>query len=227
MCVVLGVLNSITFNLDGRDQTLLAFIAKAMTPVFSPMGITSENWPATVGLLTGMLAKEVVVGTLNSLYSQMAQVSVIPPESFSVVLGIKQALLSIPENLSNLGQALKNPFLASAPDNEVAQSVYGVMGSQFLTKGAAYAYLVFILLYVPCVSTMVVIRQESNKYWMIFSVVWSTLLAYAAATFCYQFSQRPRISIVVSIVMALAIYSLFKLVKQRRIHGGRYDFNPY
>ena len=33
------------------------------------MGVSAENWPAAVGVFTGILAKEAVVGTLDSLYS--------------------------------------------------------------------------------------------------------------------------------------------------------------
>ncbi len=35
------------------------------------MGVSEENWPAAVGIFTGILAKEAVVGTLDSLYSGM------------------------------------------------------------------------------------------------------------------------------------------------------------
>jgi Fe2+ transport system protein B len=35
------------------------------------MGISPENWPATVGIFTGIFAKEAVVGTLDALYAQM------------------------------------------------------------------------------------------------------------------------------------------------------------
>ena len=34
------------------------------------MGVQQQNWPATVGLITGVVAKEVVVGSLNTLYTQ-------------------------------------------------------------------------------------------------------------------------------------------------------------
>lgn len=40
-----------------------------MTPLLQPMGVHSDNWQATVGLVTGAMAKEVVVGTLNTLYT--------------------------------------------------------------------------------------------------------------------------------------------------------------
>ena len=36
------------------------------------MGIQEENWPAAVGVFTGIFAKEAVVGTLNSLYDTLA-----------------------------------------------------------------------------------------------------------------------------------------------------------
>ena len=41
-------------------------------PLFEPMGITEDNWPATVGIFTGVLAKEAVVGTLDALYTSIA-----------------------------------------------------------------------------------------------------------------------------------------------------------
>ena len=44
-----------------------------MTPALAPMGVSQDNWPATVGMLTGILAKETVVGTLNALYGSLAE----------------------------------------------------------------------------------------------------------------------------------------------------------
>lgn len=40
-----------------------------ITPVLQPIGVHTDNWQATVGLITGAMAKEVVVGTLNTLYT--------------------------------------------------------------------------------------------------------------------------------------------------------------
>ncbi|TAK76362.1 MAG: Fe(2+) transporter permease subunit FeoB, partial [Gammaproteobacteria bacterium] len=70
ICILIGVLN--TLNLDGTMNTgdgdahsLLSTVGQWVTPIFAPMGLHTDNWPATVGLVTGILAKEVVVGTLN------------------------------------------------------------------------------------------------------------------------------------------------------------------
>ncbi|ARB92385.1 Fe(2+) transporter permease subunit FeoB [Legionella longbeachae] len=191
VCVLLGGLNAIT--LDGginsgeaSTQSLLSVMAQWITPFFAPMGIHQDNWPATVGLLTGMLAKEVVVGTLNSLYAQVGHVGEVAAAHFDLWAGIKAAFWSIPENLSQLGSALANPVLASAADSPVSQSVYGVMAQRFDGQIGAFAYLLFVLLYIPCVSTMAVIRQEANRKLMWFSVIWSFVVAYMAAVLFYQ-----------------------------------------
>ncbi|MBP5350619.1 MAG: ferrous iron transport protein B [Fibrobacterales bacterium] len=51
------------------ENSLLSVIGKAITPVFEPFGVEKENWPASVSLFTGLLAKEAVIGTMNSLYA--------------------------------------------------------------------------------------------------------------------------------------------------------------
>jgi ferrous iron transport protein B len=194
ICVLLGGLNAITLggginSGEASTQSLLSLIGQWLTPLFSPMGISQENWPATVGLLTGMLAKEVVVGTLNALYAQAAHIGEIATTHFDFWGGMSSALWSIPQNLSELGGALINPIAASADDSNLTASVYGIMVQRFDGKIGAYAYLLFVLLYIPCVSTMAVIRQEANKQWMWISVVWSFVVAYSVAVIFYQAAQ--------------------------------------
>ncbi|SHJ48205.1 ferrous iron transport protein B [Fibrobacter sp. UWP2] len=55
------------------ENSLLSVIGKAITPVFEPFGVEKENWPASVSLFTGLLAKEAVIGTMNSLYSMAGE----------------------------------------------------------------------------------------------------------------------------------------------------------
>ncbi len=191
ICIILGGLNAITLggginSGDASTQSLLSLIGQWITPLFAPMGIHQDNWPATVGLLTGMLAKEVVVGTLNSLYAQVGHLGEIAAAHFDFWTGLKTAFWSIPQNLAQLGSALANPVLASAADNSVSQSVYGIMAQRFDGRIGAYAYLLFVLLYIPCVSTMAVIRQEANKKYMWMSVAWSFIVAYVVAVGFYQ-----------------------------------------
>ena len=46
---------------------------RGLTPAFAPLGIREDNWPAVVGVFSGVLAKEAVVGSLDALYTRMAQ----------------------------------------------------------------------------------------------------------------------------------------------------------
>ena len=217
ICVILGGLNAITLGGgintgEASTESLLSLMGQWITPLFAPMGIHQDNWPATVGLLTGMLAKEVVVGTLNTLYAQVGHLGEVAAAHFDFWAGIKAACWSIPENLSQLGSALWNPVLASAADSEVSKSVYGMMSQRFDGQAGAYAYLLFVLLYIPCVSTMAVIRQEANRQLMWTSVIWSFVVAYATAVIFYQIAQfleHPQQSVLWIIAM---ISSLFMVV---------------
>lgn len=192
ICVLIGALNAI--NLDGTMNTgdadarsLLSIVGQWVTPLFAPMGIHADNWPATVGLVTGVLAKEVVVGTLNTLYSQVGQLADMSSvQTLNVWAGLSQALYSIPQNLSELSHVFVNPVLAQAPISAVNQGVYGLMYQKFDGQVGAFAYLLFILLYFPCVSTMAVMLRELHRGWAIFSGCWMTGVAYGTAVVFYQ-----------------------------------------
>ena len=191
VCVILGGLNALTIHGgismdDANSESILSLLGQWLTPVFSPMGLHQDNWPATVGLLSGMLAKEVVVGSLNTLYAQMGGLTQSAATAFDFFGSLQAALWTIPHNLAGLGSALVNPIVASAPGGTVSQSVYGVMCQHFDGKIGAYAYLLVILLYIPCVSTMAAIKQEASRKLMWFSITWSFIVAYAAAVLFYQ-----------------------------------------
>lgn len=198
ICMLLGALNAL--NIDGTLNTgegdahsVLSTIGRVMTPLFAPMGIHQDNWPATVGLVTGILAKEVVVGTLNTLYySQLVHLTTLPTDVFSFWGGLREAVFSIPANLSQLGNAFSNPILAKAPVHTLSQGVYGVMYQRFDGQVGAIAYLLFVLLYFPCVSTVAAMIRELNRGWAFFSVGWTTGVAYGVAVAFYQLATFMR-----------------------------------
>lgn len=192
LCVLIGFLNAFTwqgdFVLDDTSQnSLLASVGKTVTPVLAPMGINQDNWPATVGLATGLVAKEVVVATLNTLYAQVGHLSGAEQVAdFQFWQGIKAAFVSVPENLSALSKSLLHPLQSIAPESEITQGVFGEMSLHFASQSAAFAYLLFILLYFPCVSTTAAMLRELNYRWTTFSMVWSTGIAYMVAVIFYQ-----------------------------------------
>lgn len=193
ICVLIGTLNAISFEsgaIVNANQThnpsILAFSGQLVTPLFHPMGISQNNWPATVGLMTGVLAKEVVVGTLNTLYAQSAHIQQATGASFSLWGGLQHALMSIPHNLQHFAESLKNPIMGSAEDAHMSGGSLGAMYGAFGSGVAAYAYLLFVLLYFPCVSATAAAVRELNRAWGIFAVAWNTGIAYGVATAFYQ-----------------------------------------
>ena len=193
--LILSFLNS--FGTDGsfgnqdNEKSALSGIARVVTPVFSPMGIQSDNWPATVGIITGIFAKEAVVGTLDALYSPEEGES----GEYDLLGGLTEAVMTIPDNLAGVADSLLDPLglsLISADQGEeqgVHNTTFVAMETLFGGQLAAYAYLVFILLYVPCVATLGAMVRESSMRWMLFVTGWSTGLAYSCGVFVYQAGQ--------------------------------------
>ena len=74
------------------------------------MGIREENWPATVGLITGIFAKEAVVGTLDSLYSVMDVNDLTEEEPFAFWDAVQEAFSTIPEGLLGVIGSISDPL---------------------------------------------------------------------------------------------------------------------
>jgi ferrous iron transport protein B len=170
-----------------------------MAPAFAPLGLDADNWPATVGILTGVLAKEAVVGTLDATYSALGdadagKVKVETP--YSLLGGLQTALATIPANLAQalgrwgdpLGLDLGNlsDAHAAAEAQSVKSGTFGAMAARFDGAAGAFAYLLFILLYAPCVAATAAIWRESGTGWTVFAVAWTTGLGYMIATVFYQ-----------------------------------------
>ena len=191
--IVLSVLSSMgtdgTWSNQDTENSTLSYIGKAIVPAFRPMGVTEDNWPATVGLFTGIFAKEAVVGTLNSLYAQAERrESVIKAEEenvFDFWDGVKDSFAAIPDGFSDIGQSLSDPLGVQGAGRDVG-SVSPKMVEYFGSKAAAFAYLLFVLIYSPCVAAIAAIYRETNWRWATFSVVYLTVLAWLVATAFYQ-----------------------------------------
>ena len=160
MMLVMGLLNS--FDIHGKvctgeacaSQTLLSSVGKALTPAFEPIGVERDNWPASVAVFTGLFAKESVIGTLNGLYEQEAARHPRSAEVSGVARG---------------GEVCPNG------DREMRRH---------FPKGfhQAFAYLLFILLYVPCVGATALVFKEIGKGYACVFVCYLTTLGWSVAT---------------------------------------------
>jgi len=94
------------------EGSIVGHAGKWLLPLFEPLGIS--DWKPVVALIFGALAKEVVVGTLGTLY------------------GAEE----------NVIEAIAHTF----------------------TPASALAFVVFTLLYMPCIATIAAIKQESGSW---------------------------------------------------------------
>ena len=149
---------------------------------------------------------------------------------------LKDALLAacatVPENLSAIADNLLDPLglnigsvddLASAAsEQEVKTDTFAAMQHSFDGKAGAFAYLLFILLYAPCVAATAAIYRETNTGWTLFVVFWTTGIAYMTATIFYQamtYSQHPQYSLVwISGLLIAFLLVLVGLVAYRKKH---------
>lgn len=123
------------------EQTYIGRIGRFIEPVVKPFG---SDWRGAVSLVTGFVAKEVVVGSMGVLYA--------------VGDGVD-------EQSDGLREVLKENF----------------------TPLSAFSFMLFVLLYIPCVVALItVIRELKNWKWSLFSVGYQLLLAWTAATLVYQ-----------------------------------------
>jgi ferrous iron transport protein B len=237
---IINVANSLgtdfSFGNENSEKSVLSATARTVTPIFKPMGIEEDNWPATVGIITGLLAKEVVVGTLDALYSNIDKPhseNNNEEQAFDLSDSLKAAIQTIPANLSNVMDKLSDPLgfssVADVADNnqaaatqEIDITTFGAMHKRFDGKIGAFAYLLFILLYFPCVAATGAMIRETTVGWGLLGIAWTTGLAYASAVIFYQLatiSQHPTQSIiwVVSLLVILtATIFVFKQVGNRQ-----------
>ena len=139
------------FNFSGPVELQDSFgasIGKVIAPVFKPLGF--GNWQTTLSLMTGLLAKEVVISTMAIIYG----------------LGGAIGDAAIEGNVTGFSSTLR--------------------GVGFDTV-SAYSFMVFTLLYTPCVAAIGVIKKETNSWkWTGFSIVYQLLVAWGGAFIVYQ-----------------------------------------
>ncbi|WP_319549452.1 ferrous iron transport protein B [Desulfogranum marinum] len=233
---ILSLINSIgyengemSFGNEDSQSSILAHAGKAISPVFEPMGITKDNWPASVALFTGLFAKEAIVGTVNALYSSMdmnqATVAEVAEEPAELDIGgtITEAFTTVGEGLVGVISSIDLLGLGLiAEDQETiseeigaSSSVYKHIAANF-TVFSAFAYLLFVLMYFPCLAVIGAARQEMGGYYAAVMAIYATLLAWAVATFFYQVTEGHNVLyILLSLLTLVGIYGWLYLLGKK------------
>lgn len=183
------------------ENSYLGRIGKGCEPVFRPLGF---NWKASVALLSGLPAKEIVVSTLGVLYAEPQTEAdapstetpdaQLPPETIGIIGGADAPTPILVEDAaagSTVGSAVdKTGKTADASDEEQLDSLSKrLLESGDFSTAAALAFLVFILLYVPCIATVVAIGTEAGWKWAALSIVYNTAVAWLMAWIVYHIAR--------------------------------------
>ncbi|MGI9537975.1 MAG: nucleoside recognition domain-containing protein, partial [Desulfocapsaceae bacterium] len=232
---VLSVLNSIgydkgkvTFGNEDSASSILAYVGKTASPVFEPMGISEENWPASVALFTGLFAKEAIVGTINALYAandMNEQSTAVGEEASTLDVGgaVTEAFTSVGEGLASIIGSLDLLGLGLVAEDQATiseeigadTSVYKHIAANF-TVFSAFAYLLFVLMYFPCLAVIGAARQEMGGYYAVVMAVYSTLLAWSVATFFYQVTEGHNLFLIfVSLLVLVGIYGWLHMLGKK------------
>jgi len=124
-----------------QENSFLGRVGKAIAPLLRPLGF---DWKGAVALLTGFVAKEIVVSTFGILYQVGEEEG---EESESLRIAVRNAM----------------------------------------TPLIGYAFMVFVLIYTPCLATVAAIRRETGSWrWTGFSVAYSLILAWILAFVIYR-----------------------------------------
>ena len=111
-----------------------------------------QNWRSSIALITSIPAKELVVSTLGVMYAGDQPVDEPVDETLDETLDESQG------------------------DTRLQKALV-----KSVTPAGALAYMVFILLYFPCIATFVAIKNEGGWKWAIITAVYTIFLAWVAA----------------------------------------------
>ena len=138
---------------EQQEHSFIGYIGKSMEPVLKPLGF---DWKMGVGIVSGVAAKELVVSTLGVMYAD------------------DQPVTEAPESVGDSS--------LEAASESVAETRLQKALVKSVTPAGALAYMVFILLYFPCIATFIAIKQEGGGWkWAILTAVYTIILAWVAA----------------------------------------------
>jgi len=184
--VLVWFLLNLPWGVEHRKDSYLGRAGQVVAPALAPLGF--GTWEAASALLTGVIAKEIVVGTMAEIYAPGAAEEA-------------EAAPTLGEDLQEIAFSLGGAF-RQAGANVV--STFGVSGMSFeaeeegpaglaaalqaqFTPLTAIAFMLFVLLYMPCVVVAIAMRQELGGWrWFGVAFLYQTVLAWGMAFAVFQ-----------------------------------------
>lgn len=175
---------NLPWGVEHKKDSYLGKAGQVLAPALAPLGF--GNWQAASSLLTGVIAKEIVVGTMGEIYApKKEEEKQVPPFLDDLKeVGVSFAK-ACQELIGNVTSTLGVSSLAGAEKED--RSALKAQVRQIFTPLTAYAFMVFVLLYMPCVVVAIAMRQEFGSWkWFGVAFLYQSVLAWGMAFLVYQ-----------------------------------------
>ena len=183
--VVMWFLLNLPWGVTNKQESLFGKFSTAIAPLFAPLGF--DNWETGGALVSGFMAKEIIVSSMNQIY--VGDGNTAPSEPVT----LREGLVSITSGFVNATVSSAKILLSIIPGVDLvgnqAQTENTALSSalqQHFTTLSAISLLVFVLLYVPCVATLTAIKHEFGTSWAVTSAIYQTVVAWMIAFMIYQ-----------------------------------------
>ncbi len=183
--VLLWLLLNLPWGVEEPRDSLFGRVSAQIAPLFEPQGF--GNWQTAGALVSGFVAKEIVVSTLSQVYvGAQDHVAEAPPpfvqEVVGVVRGFGEATVDATKTLVSIIPGLD---LTDGDGGSEDTALSSVLRDRY-SPLSAVALVTFVLLYVPCVATLGAIRHEYGPRWTVFSASYQLALAWVVSMLVYQ-----------------------------------------
>jgi ferrous iron transport protein B len=185
--LALWLLLNLPLGTTDQKDSLYGQVSQAISPVFVPVGF--GDWESTGALISGFAAKEVVVSALSQIFGTGAATE--EPEEpapdlgqqlAATVTGFGDAVVSAGRTLLGI---IPGVNLVDEEDEPEDTDLSAALRAHY-TPLSAFAFLAFVLLYVPCMATLGAIKQEFGGRWAVMSGVYQTTVAWLVAFIIFQ-----------------------------------------
>jgi ferrous iron transport protein B len=186
VAVLVWFLLNLPWGVTSKADSYLGKTGAAIAPIFAPLGF--GNWEAASSLITGVIAKEIVVGTMGEIYlpkenqTAAGQTPTFREDLVEIGTSFLAATRQAGENvITSIGVAK-----LSTEETEKTKPLKRVIQGAF-TPLSAYAFMAFVLLYMPCMVVAVALRHEFGTWkWFGVTFAYQTALAWLVALVIYQ-----------------------------------------
>ena len=190
IAILLWFLLNLPWGVQNPRQSYFGQISAAIAPVFKPAGF--GTWQATGSLISGFVAKEVVISTMSQIYTGAEETEKSLPARLHPLKDLEFIVVDFGRATLDAGKAFLDaltPGIHLFPANENAadnQTALSRALKQVFTPLSALAFLVYVLLYTPCMATVAAQIQEYGWHWAAFSVLLGLSIAWVLATAVFQ-----------------------------------------